>query len=647
MRLGLRSKLLLIIVGILVVVQLMLTYLQISLQSAAFEGELQKRLALLKENLVQRSLSQADSLASLAAEDIASFNFYSLTNKIQQAIEASSELEYVIILDRQNKIYIHTGQPELQQSIYSEQNNLAAHKQVFNTHSYTVSYSREALVDDGRGVDDVDTAIEYKFPITHGQTVWGNILLGYSLRGLNEQVKLSQNENHENQNRLVLKTLYFTLAVLVVAWLLISQITQRLIAPILNLSRFSKDLAAGDFSQIHRITSTRGDELGKLTQNFASMALKLEESYKKQAEYSQTLENTVSQRTQALNLKNTELVQALTSLEESQQQLIHAEKMAALGQLIAGIAHEINTPLGAIQATVGNTSKYLSLFSDALPDFLASSSVENQTLFCKLIASTHYSAMMTTREERNIKRQVVKILEEHEIDQAEGLAEMLVEMELSEKVEELLPELLLAENFKTVVLAHHITGIGRNSTTIKTAIGRASKVVFALKNFTHLGSSDQAKLTDINQGIQTVLVLYQGLLRQGCEVLEYFGVLPEINCYPDELNQVWTNLIHNSLHAMQNKGILTIETKQQANNIIVIISDTGLGIPLNVQPKIYDTFFTTKPAGEGSGLGLGICKRIMDKHQGSIEFTSEPGKTSFIVTLPILNASLSTKESFA
>jgi two-component system NtrC family sensor kinase len=206
---------------------------------------------------------------------------------------------------------------------------------------------------------------------------------------------------------------------------------------------------------------------------------------------------------------------------------------------------------------------------------------------------------------------------------------------------------LLADNFKTFFLAHHITGIGRNSTTIKTAIGRASKVVFALKNFTHLGSSDQAKLTDINQGIQTVLVLYQGLLRQGCEVIEYFGVLPEINCYPDELNQVWTNLIHNSLHAMQNKGILTIETKQQANNIIVIISDTGLGIPLNVQPKIYDTFFTTKPAGEGSGLGLGICKRIMDKHQGSIEFTSEPGKTSFIVTLPILNASLSTKESFA
>ncbi|MFT7372988.1 MAG: signal transduction histidine kinase [Oleiphilaceae bacterium] len=637
MRLGIRSKLLLIIVGILLVVQLTLTYLQLSLQSTAFAGELQKRTALLKENLTQRSLSQADALSSLVAEDIASFNFFSLTNKIQQAIEASSELDYVIILDRQNKIYVHTEQPELQQSIYSEPDTLAADELVFNTRRYTVTYTRDAVVDNVHELPGMDTAMEYKFPINHGETTWGNILLGYSLAQLNEQVKASQDENNKNQNTLILKTLYFTLAVLVVAWLLISQIIKHLISPILILSRFSKDLATGDFSRIHRISSTRHDELGMLTQNFANMAIKLEESYKKQADYSQTLENTVSQRTQALHLKNTELVQALTSLEESQQQLIHSEKMAALGQLIAGIAHEINTPLGAIQATVGNTSKYLSLFINALPDFLASSAVESQDFFCNLMASSQYGALMSTREERSVKRQVIKTLEEHGVDQADELAEMLVDMELSEDVERLVPRLSSEKSFETVVLAHHLTGIGRNSATIQMAIGRASKVVFALKNFTHLSRSDQAILTDINQGIRTVLVLYQGLLRRGCEVVEHFGNLSEVNCYPDELNQVWTNLIHNSLHAMQNKGILTIQTEQLENNIMVTISDTGSGIPLEAQPKIFGTFFTTKPAGEGSGLGLGICKRIIDKHQGSIGFTSEPGKTSFIVILPILN----------
>ena len=103
---GIRSKLLLIIVSILLVVLLALTYLQLSLQSVAFEGELQKRTALLKENLSQRSLSQAYGLATLAAEDIASFNFFALTNKIQQAVEASTELKYIIILDSYNNIYI-------------------------------------------------------------------------------------------------------------------------------------------------------------------------------------------------------------------------------------------------------------------------------------------------------------------------------------------------------------------------------------------------------------------------------------------------------------------------------------------------------------------------------------------------------------
>jgi len=635
-KLGIRSKLLLIIVSILLAVLLIHTYLQLSLQSIAFEGELQKRTTLLKENLTQRSLSQVEALASSAAEDIASFNFFSLTNRVQQAIKTSSELEYVIILDSQNKVYIDTGLPELQQGNYPVPKKLTTIEQLLNTQNYTVTYMRDGLTENEDSYDNMDTSMEYKFPINHGETTWGYMLLGYSLVQLNEQIKTSHNEHVEDQNELVLKTFYIALAVLLVAWVLISQITKRLISPILVLSRFSKDLAAGDFSRIHYITSTRNDELGKLTQNFADMALKLEESYKKMAEYSQTLENTVSHRTQALHLKNAELVHALTSLEDSQQQLIHSEKMAALGQLIAGIAHEINTPLGAIQATVGNTSKYLSLFNEAIPSFLVSANEENQALFCKLLAAAQYGVVMSTREERKIKRRVIKVLEEHEINRADELAEMLVEMELGEKFEGLFPELTSLKNFETVALAHHLTGIGRNSTTIQTAIGRASKVVFALKNFTHLDRSDQAITTDINQGIRTVLVLYQGLLKQGCEVVENFGQLPEIKCYPDELNQIWTNLIHNSLHAMKNKGILTIQTEQQAKNIIVTISDNGSGIPFDIQPKIYDTFFTTKPAGEGSGLGLGICKRIIDKHQGSIRFTSEPGKTSFTVILPIL-----------
>ena len=199
----------------------------------------------------------------------------------------------------------------------------------------------------------------------------------------------------------------------------------------------------------------------------------------------------------------------------------------------------------------------------------------------------------------------------------------------------IIPSLSLPEGFNIVEFAHRISGVGRNSETIRTAVGRASKVVFALKHFAHHDNSGHKISSDLNQGIHTVLVLYQSLLKQGCEVIEHYGQLPTINCYPDELNQVWTNLIHNALHAMQNKGVLTIDTKIEKQTITVSITDNGSGIPLDIQPKIYDSFFTTKPAGEGSGLGLGICKRIMDKHDGAIDFTSEPGRTTFIVTLPV------------
>jgi len=623
-RLGVRGKLLFIIGCIVFAVLSTHTYLQHTMQQAAFEGELQKRTALLKENLYQRAQSQAETLVRLAAEDIASYSLFSLISKIQQAAQDTQELEYIVVLDNENKVYVHTAEPEQQQKFYVVPETTSTQRSIGRDNAITL-----------RGAHNEETFMEYRASINIGEGQWGYMVLGYSLEKLNEQITKSQQESEEKQKNLTIKTAYIATFVLFIAYVLISYLSQRLVAPIIALSSFAKNLAEGDFTKAHGITSTSGDEVGRLTRNFSNMALKLEASYKQQADYNQTLERKVNERTEALNKKNDELIQALKGLEESQQQLIHSEKMAALGQLIAGIAHEINTPLGAIQASVGNTRKYLSLFNESLPDFLASKGTGEQAFLCALLEQTHYEQTMSTREARKARRELVKVLDEHNIDKSDELADMLVDMNLNENITRLLPSLALSDGFNIVELAHRISGIGRNSETICTAVGRASKVVFALKHFAHHDNSGSMISSDINQGIHTVLVLYKSLLKQGCEVIEHFGELPVINCYPDELNQVWTNLIHNALHAMQNKGILTIETKLEAKNIIVSITDNGSGIPLDVQPKIYESFFTTKPAGEGSGLGLGICKRIMDKHSGSIDFTSEPGRTTFMVKLPI------------
>jgi two-component system, NtrC family, sensor kinase len=149
-------------------------------------------------------------------------------------------------------------------------------------------------------------------------------------------------------------------------------------------------------------------------------------------------------------------------------------------------------------------------------------------------------------------------------------------------------------------------------------------------------------------GIETVLTLYSNSLKQGIELHQQYQSVPDIACYPDELNQVWTNLLHNAIQAMKGKGEMTIVVQTQERNsrphILVEVIDSGCGIPPEVLPKIFTPFFTTKPMGEGSGLGLDIVKKIIDKHQGTIEATSQPGRTVFQVWLPMDLVSLSTAE---
>jgi signal transduction histidine kinase len=177
--------------------------------------------------------------------------------------------------------------------------------------------------------------------------------------------------------------------------------------------------------------------------------------------------------------------------------------------------------------------------------------------------------------------------------------------------------------------------VQRSNQNIQTATERASKIIFALKNFSRQDHAGKKVPTNLNESLETVLTLYHNQIKQGIEVVRHFVELPEIPCYQDEIIQVWTNLIHNALHAMAGKGTLTIETKQQDSQIIISIQDTGHGISPEIQNKIFNAFFTTKPQGEGSGLGLDIVRKIIDKHAGKIWFETEAGKgTTFFVQIP-------------
>jgi two-component system NtrC family sensor kinase len=178
--------------------------------------------------------------------------------------------------------------------------------------------------------------------------------------------------------------------------------------------------------------------------------------------------------------------------------------------------------------------------------------------------------------------------------------------------------------------------IRKNSENIKLATDKASKVVYALKKFTHKEQSEEKEKANLFDNIETVLTLHHNQLKQGIEVIKDYDEIPFVNCYPDELVQVWTNLISNSIQAMNNKGIITISIKKVNEIVKISIRDNGPGIPVEIRDKIFDPFFTTKKAGEGTGIGLDLVMKIIKKHKATLELESEVGVgTNFIITLPI------------
>ncbi len=338
-----------------------------------------------------------------------------------------------------------------------------------------------------------------------------------------------------------------------------------------------------------------------------------------------------------LKQKNEELTVTLEQLKETQNQLVQSEKMAALGQLIAGIAHEINTPLGAIRSSIGNITNFLDDNLETLPIFFKELSVERQQDFVNLMqSSSKQDYSLSTREKREFKRGVKQQLEFQEIHNADSLSSILVNIGLHTDLGSFLPLLRDPNSEKILKTAYEFSSIQRSAKTIATATERAAKVVFALKSYARYDFNGKKIEVNIAQGIETVLTLYQNQLKHGVEVVKnYQSQVPDVLCYPDELHQVWTNLVHNSLQAMDNKGILRIDIVQEDKWLKVRITDTGKGIPPEILPKIFEPFFTTKSVGEGSGLGLDIVRKIIEKHQGKIDVDSIPDRTTFTVSLPM------------
>jgi two-component system NtrC family sensor kinase len=233
------------------------------------------------------------------------------------------------------------------------------------------------------------------------------------------------------------------------------------------------------------------------------------------------------------------------------------------------------------------------------------------------------------------KKRIAQLLESEGIDLAYSKADTLTDIHIYDQIEKYIPALKGKNAESILLMVYRLSGIMRSSDNIEVASSRAAKVLFALKSFARMDSNQVPIQADIREGIETVLTLYSNQLKQGVELNRDFEEVPPIECIPDELNQVWTNLLHNALQAMDFQGTLSLSIAQVDDRIQVKFIDSGVGIPEESLEQIFEPFFTTKPAGEGSGLGLDISMQIVKRHHGDLRVVSEPGRTEFVVELPI------------
>ncbi|QVM92103.1 response regulator [Pseudomonas entomophila] len=291
------------------------------------------------------------------------------------------------------------------------------------------------------------------------------------------------------------------------------------------------------------------------------------------------LEQRVEQRTLELRQAGEALQREIDERKQLESQLVQSEKLASLGQMAAGVAHEINNPIGFVSSNLGTLEGYFKQLTTLLDAYRS--------------AEQALGDSETTRHLQHLREQ----------------------LELDYLVEDI--PVLISES--------------------KDGIGRVGQIVKDLKDFSRVDSTQQWQWANLQQGIDSTLNIVASELKYKADVIKQYQPLPEVECLPSQINQVIMNLVVNAAQAMgPQRGTITLSTAQQGDTVCIEVADTGTGIaPENLQ-KIFDPFFTTKPVGQGTGLGLSLSYGIIKKHGGEITVASQVGVgTTFRVQLPV------------
>jgi signal transduction histidine kinase len=341
-----------------------------------------------------------------------------------------------------------------------------------------------------------------------------------------------------------------------------------------------KQIANRELKSLNRKITERNKEISKQKHEIEEKNEELQtknEEIVAQAEELQQANEEILSTNEALENQKTELQLTLENLKMTQDQLVQSEKLASVGQLTAGIAHELNNPINFISGNVNPLKRDLKDIFDLLN--LYDVIVRDQKL------GETFGEVETMKENMDLR-------------------------------------------FLTAEIKSLLDGIGEGA-------HRSSEIVKGLRSFSRL-DDEKFKKADIHEGIDSTLILLHNKTKNRIKIHKDYGSLPEIECLPSKINQVFMNILTNSIQAIEGKGDIYIETISSDIGIKICIRDTGVGMTPEIKKRIFEPFYTTKEVGSGTGLGLSITYGIIEQHGGHIDVISKPGKgTEFIISLPI------------
>lgn len=350
-----------------------------------------------------------------------------------------------------------------------------------------------------------------------------------------------------------------------------------------------------------------------------------------------------------------------SELSNAQAQLIQQEKMASLGVMVAGIAHEINTPTSIVNGATENINNNLQLIiNEIVQDRIPSEPMRMLLTEAARVRGRKDMPVLSATEKFMLGRKLVQTLTTDGLGETDARTrgDFLLDLGLHDDAGAI--RIAATSNDQEFQIFRALVNIDKNMRNMRFALSSILSIVKALKHYSHRDQAE-AENVDVRDGVENTITVFHNQLKHGIQVNRHYENVSKITCNPGELNQIYSNLIVNSVHAMKGQGAIDIFVRERSidgvfdpknvqddNNleeslgdkkenryVLITLQDSGPGIPQDLQSKIFDPFFTTKAPGEGTGLGLGIIRNVVLKHHGLLALASQPGRTRFTIALPV------------